>query len=364
MLPPEYNITDPFIHNVSTLDYITFFKLSTDSVIHFLKRFYVVRPNYKIPWTFFEDLLTLKITWSEVILIFVLSFLWTILRYWITDIIVKPKIKSCNLSPLNSHKLPESIWKCLYYINSFGFLCYVTLWSGRYNYFYQPISLWEGWQDMSGQKVYWDVYFIYFTQGSYYIHSIYATIYMDIWRKDSFLMIIHHFVALTLITLSYGSGHLLEGAFVLFLHDNTDLLLEITKICFYLQKRENGDYYPILHFIGNLAFIAFAVFWFIFRLYWYPLKLLYTTVYAGVYLGPQDSPFFPILGFMLVVVLFMNIYWFNFIIRMIIRVCTTGEEPEDNREFDTASVIGVSRKELEIMVREGKINKNGKIKKD
>uniref|UniRef100_A0A0N4Z745 TLC domain-containing protein n=1 Tax=Parastrongyloides trichosuri TaxID=131310 RepID=A0A0N4Z745_PARTI len=364
MLPPEYNITDPFIYNVPTLDYINFFKLTINSVVHYIKRFYKIRPNYKIPWTFFEDLNQLDISIYEILLVFILSILWTILRYWITDILVKPKIKSLNLSPLNSHKLPESIWKFFYYTTSFGFSCYVTLFCGKYNYFYNPISIWEGWQDMGGQVVYWDVYFIYFTQSSFYVHSIYATLYMDIWRKDSLLMIVHHFVALTLMCLSYGSGHLLEGAFVLFLHDNTDLLLEITKICVYLKKRENGDYYPILNFIGNFAFVAFAILWFIFRLYWYPLKLLYTTVYAGVYLGPQDSPFFPILGTMLVVVLFMNIYWFNFIVRMVVRVCRTGEEPEDNREFDTASVIGVSRKELEVMVRSGMIDENGKIKNE
>lgn len=35
------------------------------------------------------------------------------------------------------------------------------------------------------------------------------------------------------------------------------------------------------------------------------------TLYGGVYLGPQDSPFYLYLGVMLLLVQAMNIYWFN-----------------------------------------------------
>lgn len=46
-------------------------------------------------------------------------------------------------------------------------------------------------------------------------------------------------------------------------------------------------------------------------MYWYPCKLLYATIYGAVYLGPQDAPFFPVLGVMLILIYAMNIYWFN-----------------------------------------------------
>lgn len=49
----------------------------------------------------------------------------------------------------------------------------------------------------------------------------------------------------------------------------------------------------------------------IFRLYWYPCKLLYATLYGGVYLGPQDGKFMPLLGVMLILIYGMNVYWFN-----------------------------------------------------
>ena len=50
----------------------------------------------------------------------------------------------------------------------------------------------------------WDIAAAYLLQGSFYGHSIYATLYMDAWRKDSVVMLIHHVVTLVLIVSSYA----------------------------------------------------------------------------------------------------------------------------------------------------------------
>ncbi len=52
----------------------------------------------------------------------------------------------------------------------------------------------------------WDIYVIYAVQSSYYLHSIYGTLYMDVWRKDSIAMIAHHILTLALIFISYATG--------------------------------------------------------------------------------------------------------------------------------------------------------------
>ena len=46
---------------------------------------------------------------------------------------------------------------------------------------------------------------------------------------------------------------------------------------------------------------------------------------------------------------------FQFIVRMVIRVCQTGEEPEDNREFDTTAVSGIPREKLQKLAMQGKL---------
>lgn len=55
-----------------------------------------------------------------------------------------------------------------------------------------------------GMAVPRDIAAAYLLQGSFYGHSIYATLYMDAWRKDSVVMLIHHVVTLVLIVSSYA----------------------------------------------------------------------------------------------------------------------------------------------------------------
>jgi len=47
------------------------------------------------------------------------------------------------------------------------------------------------------------VYYLYMLQLSFYIHSIYGTFFLDVWRKDSLLMTFHHFLTISLIGFSY-----------------------------------------------------------------------------------------------------------------------------------------------------------------
>lgn len=56
----------------------------------------------------------------------------------------------------------------------------------------------------SGMPVPTDIAIAYLIQGSFYGHSIYATIYMDAWRKDSAVMVVHHIITLALICFSYA----------------------------------------------------------------------------------------------------------------------------------------------------------------
>ena len=48
-----------------------------------------------------------------------------------------------------------------------------------------------------------DIYLVYLVQISFYVHSIYATLFLDKWRKDSVTLLLHHFVSIFLIFGSY-----------------------------------------------------------------------------------------------------------------------------------------------------------------
>ena len=97
---------------------------------------------------------------------------------------------------------------------------------------------------------------------------------------------------------------------VIFVHDVTDILLEFTKCNVYLKNR-NGKFYAFHEQISNIGFATFTLAWFLFRLYWFPLKILYSTGVVGVhkayYRGAGLYTFFNIL---LWILLILDIYWF------------------------------------------------------
>ena len=53
-----------------------------------------------------------------------------------------------------------------------------------------------------GIEVPYDIYVLYAIQVGFYFHSIYGTVFMDIWRRDSVVMILHHVLTLCLLVFS------------------------------------------------------------------------------------------------------------------------------------------------------------------
>uniref|UniRef100_A0A670KA21 Ceramide synthase 1 n=1 Tax=Podarcis muralis TaxID=64176 RepID=A0A670KA21_PODMU len=159
-----------------------------------------------------------------------------------------------------------------------------------------------------GMEVPPDIAIAYLMQGSFYGHSIYATFYMDAWRRDSIVMLVHHVVALMLITFSYMFRYHNVGILVLFLHDISDVQLEFTKLNVYFKYR-GGVYHRLNDLISNAGCVSFSVSWFWFRLYWFPLKVLYATCHTSLQTVP-DIPFYFFFNALLFVLTLMNIYWF------------------------------------------------------
>ncbi|CAI5437825.1 unnamed protein product [Caenorhabditis angaria] len=351
LIGPEYNITHPSIYRTSTANPFILIKLVSESVPHWVRRYAKLRPDYSFPSSMISDFKQVRLSNNELYTVLGLAFIFTILRYYL-QVRLQSWTATHNIYPRFAHKVPESFWKLTYYGIVWMFTLYFHTCIETHDVFNDPLSMWIEWESGERPKMQTMLQILYAVQSAFYLHSIYATLFMDLWRKDSWLMFVHHFVALGLLFLSYVDNFTQAGALVLFLHDNSDATLEITKLSFYLKKRTNGRYYKYYFLVGNAAFILFAIIWVIFRLYWYTCKLLYATIYGAVYLGPQNAPFFPLLGIMLVIIFGMNVYWFNFIARMIWRVALTGEDPEDNREWDTTAVSGLDNQKLDELATE------------
>ncbi|GMT28387.1 hypothetical protein PFISCL1PPCAC_19684 [Pristionchus fissidentatus] len=327
------------LYRESSSDPLTLIQLCWESVPNYLEKLSLYHSSWPSIYSLFspfKDIWNFKL---DIFFVFLLAIMFTLLRYCLQWKCAKLMIE-WKVYPQYSHKLPECIWKLGYYGFAWAFSVYVHFFT-EVNTFNDPLSMWDGWKSNALVKdvprFELNMLIIYSTQTAFYIHSIYATLFMDQWRSDSWVMFIHHFIAIILLALSYIENYTLTGALVLLLQDNSDAVLEMTKLCVYLKKRQDGRYYKWLEKTANGMLYAFAAIWVICRLWLYSSKLLYGSIYGGTMVGPRDSLAFPTLGVLLVSILLLNIFWFNFIIRMCIRVWKTGEEPEDNREFDTQS---------------------------
>ncbi|TNM87902.1 hypothetical protein fugu_006123 [Takifugu bimaculatus] len=141
------------------------------------------------------------ITMTEIALFFFCAYLWTQIRWRLTESLFKPLARWWRLMPKDAAKMPESAWKLVFYTMSWSYSTYLLFFTS-YSFFHDPPSVFYNWK--SGMSVPTDIAIAYLIQGSFYGHSIYATIYMDAWRKDSAVMVVHHIITLALICFSFA----------------------------------------------------------------------------------------------------------------------------------------------------------------
>ncbi|XP_037278689.1 ceramide synthase 1 [Rhipicephalus microplus] len=268
---------------------------------------------------------------EDVFVVLVLAVLWTLIRRLLTDRVFKPLGWRLSLEPSNVAKLPESAWKLLYYGCVWLLTVYIVVLQGKYRFFQQPFSVWDGWSPEV--TVPSDIWWIYAVQSSYYVHGMYAVLYQDLWRKDSAVMLAHHSLTLVLLGMSYTFRCHNIGVLVLVLHDLSDVLLEFSKLNVYLKVRA-GRKHVVHDRIASAAFVCFAITWYLMRLHYYPCKVMYAAS-TGLFVKQVFPAHFLFFLGLLSVLLVMNIYWFGMIVLFAVRVVTGDiQELDDTRDYD------------------------------
>jgi len=310
----------------------SYLDMAQGSLEFFIKSYEYLTKEYDFPSQTKRDLHRVwnNITQNDIIIVCVLTLVWTLGRYLCTKYIFKPVGQSFRLARSDQAKMPESAWKFLFYLGSWSAIAYSVFKTTGPNYFSHPYKVW---QDYSmDYKVETDIHNIYLVQLSFYIHSLYTTLFVDQWRKDSLVLMAHHIVTVFLLSFSLGTRSHRSGILALLFHDVCDILLEGTKLCLYF-KSGGGPLANVLETIANVGFGCFTVTWFMTRLYWFPLKVIYGAC-NFVQENKIQVPFILFLDSMLWILLAMNIYWFTFILKLLYKVVTGQvEELEDNRDY-------------------------------
>ncbi|CAH3171444.1 unnamed protein product [Porites evermanni] len=276
---------------------------------------------------FIDDVSTdFYISANDILLCAVLGIFFTVTRFFLNEAVFKPIFRKFKLLAKEEEKCPESAFKLLFYSIAYGY-CFHLLFSGKYDFFHETKNCWRGWY--KGMPVPQDIYTLYVVQAGYYIHALYAVLFMDLWRKDSILTFSHHILTISLIVLSFSLRYHKIGVLVLFLHDVNDVFLEFGKLCVAFKTR-NGKYHLLPDILGSVTFLCFTLLWVYCRLYLYPIKVLFAGSYEFSKLVP-NRPFYFSGNIMLWILFGMNLWWFQYILRMLIRA-VTGKKLEDIRE--------------------------------
>lgn len=270
-----------------------------------------------------------NLSWNDLYIVLVLTIVWAALRDTFNQIF-ESIARRCNLNREGIEKLPESGWKCFFYIISWSLVSYTLLWEESGRFISSPSTVWKEYSFDLTSIPSTSYYVVFSVECSFYVYSLYATLFLDSWRKDSLVLMVHHIMTVALLVFSWAARYHRPALVTLFLHDTCDPILEFTKCANYLKTQSN-ETIKFWERTADIGFLTFTVTWFFTRLYLFPLRVVY---YSCVYVF-ENMIYVP-LGFylnsLLYLLVLMNIYWFSLILHVLYKVAR-GEVLEDVRDY-------------------------------
>jgi len=123
------------------------------------------------------------------------------------------------------------------------------------------------------------LHLFYLVQLAIWIDTCFSHRFIEERHKDYVMMYVHHLVTILLVLGSYANNYLRVGTVILFLHDSSDVFLDLLKIFNYLKlEGRRGCFIIEFAFLANLLVWAYA------RLYIFPVRI----VWAGVWRGSRE----------------------------------------------------------------------------
>jgi ceramide synthetase len=225
-------------------------------------------------------------------------------------------------------KFVEAIWRFVFYANFVVYGAYVLFYPEPASWVTDGVMHWKGWPLFDG-PIPANINLYYQMELGCYLHQLMWT---EVNRSDAVEMIVHHLATISVMFLSYLSSFHRVGASILLTHDVADIFLECGK-CFNYAARVKGasKWYQR---ICDIMFGFFAVTFFISRLVLYPKYMLSSliwdapVVYNGVWPG-----YYAFTG-LLSILQCLHVFWFYLILRMVVRLMSSGGIDKDERSDD------------------------------
>tara|TARA_B100001094_G_C17989059_1_gene699193 strand:- start:118 stop:852 length:735 start_codon:yes stop_codon:yes gene_type:complete len=223
-------------------------------------------------------------------------------------------------------KFKETCWRVILYSIS---VLYIYNSYKNNNIEFSRESIWKDWP----HEITNDTYNIYKYYISLYIHQLFL-INIESKNTDYISLLIHHFITLILVILSWYNNFTKIGIFIMGLHDISDVFLEIAKCFNYLKssKLSKG---------ADIFFIIFSISFFYLRLYIFPTIILPSVMYDSCnnkniqIIEPYCffSIYYNIFNSLLLSLQILQIYWGYKIVNVIYN-SILGKKLEDPRDIN------------------------------
>lgn len=193
----------------------------------------------------------------------------------------------------------------------------------------------------------------------FYLAELFSLIFLekDVKRADFIEYVLHHFITLALIFISFGGYYHRFGAYVLIIHDASDICLSLAKSLHYMinedeerEKRFNKLHLETLkdgqtykkHFLfkyivtenlANVLFALFILFFFFFRLYCLP-SIALATFGTRVNFIMGNWAILIVSSLLQIALQMLHLYWAYLIVVMVVKIFICGGERKDIRSDD------------------------------
>jgi len=259
----------------------------------------------------------------------IVAVLITLLRFLFDPVMLR-LAEWIEILPNDKIRFQENCWQCLYYILSWTFVASYVL---RSDFYYDTLFIFEG--DFPNQPLPPVVYAIYLLNIGWYLHGLYGLFTgLEVVKKDFVELLIHHIITISLLYFSMMVGYWKFGVLVLYTHDLCDVFLQIPKI--YLLLDNAGHFGPpeqINSMFEVAVFVPLPVSWVYFRLYLYPLKVIYPAVTITSTTVPWEGcDYYWLFCFGLFALLMLQYFWFVLILMVAWKKVHDGESFDDVRD--------------------------------
>lgn len=144
---------------------------------------------------------------------------------------------------------------------------------------------------------------------------------------------------------SWGNGYLRVGLLVLYVHDVSDIFVDLLKMANYLKVEGRAGF-----FMTEIAYVSCVLSWIYYRLYQFPFRAIYASFVeplrhlakhprvASVVLGlewfPPDLPLYTELNLLLFTLLALHVYWFHLFLMIGWRIINEGPREASRQEYE------------------------------